>query len=329
VPTPPPLPPRPTENASTPVAADVYAPFGRRAVAFIIDYILLACAVGVAAALLVPKENNGDTQWLPVIVICAIVLFYKAGLESSKWQATLGKLALGIKVTSQVGERIGFMHASGRLVCQLLNSLTLNIGYFVAAFTKRRQALHDIIAGTLVVRARCSPAEIALAPPARPGDGAAIVIVVVLGGVVLVGILAAIAIPAYQNYIIRVQISEGLGLATAFETEVKEFYETTGTFPVSASATGSDTTILMPHASSGKYVSDITVDRNGNIAITYNGPLANPKIRGLVLYLQPGTDAQGDVAWICGTANIPSGVTLSRAATTTVPAQYLPSSCHP
>jgi type IV pilus assembly protein PilA len=149
--------------------------------------------------------------------------------------------------------------------------------------------------------------------------------------IAIIGILAAIAIPAYQNYTIRAQVTEGLSLADPFKTAVAEFYQNLGTWPSGTTLTGSATTIPMPGASTGKYVSAVTVVPGGNIQITYNGPQVNQKLAttGDVLILQPGLDTNQDVIWVCGTAAVPGTVTLSQAnAGTTVKAQYLPSGCH-
>jgi type IV pilus assembly protein PilA len=148
--------------------------------------------------------------------------------------------------------------------------------------------------------------------------------------IAIIGILAAIAIPAYQNYIIRSQVTEGLSLADNYETAVAEFYQNNGTFPAGVSVAGSSTTIPMPGASVGKYVSAVTVDASGNIKIAYGGSQASTKLPAtLLLYLNVGTNTNGDVAWVCGTQVAPTGVTLNTAGTTNIPAQYLPSSCHP
>jgi type IV pilus assembly protein PilA len=148
--------------------------------------------------------------------------------------------------------------------------------------------------------------------------------------IAIIGILAAIAIPAYQNYIIRSQVTEGLSLADNYETAVAEFYQNHGTFPTGVSVAGSAATIAMPGASVGKFVSAVTVDPSGNIKITYGGSQASSKLPATdILYLQVGTNTNGDVAWVCGTQVAPLGVTLQAAAATNIPAQYLPSSCHP
>ena len=76
---------------------------------------------------------------------------YSALLESSPNQATVGKMALGIKVTDLDGERISFGRATGRHFGKILSFLILCIGYLMVAFTERKQGLHDLMAGTLVV----------------------------------------------------------------------------------------------------------------------------------------------------------------------------------
>jgi len=81
-----------------------------------------------------------------------LVWLYHALLESGPHQSTWGKRALGLKVTSFTGQRISFGHASGRYFSTLITNMTMGIGYLMVAFTDRKQALHDMIAGTLVVR---------------------------------------------------------------------------------------------------------------------------------------------------------------------------------
>ena len=147
--------------------------------------------------------------------------------------------------------------------------------------------------------------------------------------VAIIGILAAIAIPAYQNYTIRAQVTEGLSLADSFKTGVAEFYQNNGAWPAGSSAVASSTSIYMPGATTGKYVSAIAVDANGNIKITYGGPQASAKLTATpTLYIQPGVDTNGDIVWVCGYAKVPAGVTLSAAAVSTVAIQYLPTTCH-
>jgi uncharacterized RDD family membrane protein YckC len=87
---------------------------------------------------------------LPIYVI--VVIMYFSGMESSPLQATIGKLATGLYVTDTNGERISFGRAAGRFLGKFLSGLFCYIGYIIAGFTEKKQALHDMIAGCLVLR---------------------------------------------------------------------------------------------------------------------------------------------------------------------------------
>ena len=138
--------------------------------------------------------------------------------------------------------------------------------------------------------------------------------------VAIIGILAAIAIPAYQNYTIRAQITEGLNLADGYKTAIAEYYANTGGWPSLTNLPGVST-------AQSKYVSSITVN-SGVIQITY-GANVNTKVSGSGLALTPYTDSNNDVIWQCGTGPVGSGVTSAASGgTNTVSPQYLPVSCH-
>ncbi|HEY3732221.1 MAG TPA: pilin [Steroidobacteraceae bacterium] len=141
--------------------------------------------------------------------------------------------------------------------------------------------------------------------------------------IAIIGILAAIAIPAYQNYTIRAQVTEGLNLADGWKTAAAEYFAQNGTFPTTAQLTTAGQA-----ATTGKYVSAVT-SNTGGITVTY-GLQANKKILGSTLGLTAYTDINQDVIWVCGSATAPAGATIvASAAVTSVPNQYLPSSCHP
>jgi uncharacterized RDD family membrane protein YckC len=75
-------------------------------------------------------------------------------MESSRYQASLGKMALGIVVTDLSGQRISFGRATGRHFAKIISKITIYIGYMMAGWTQQKQALHDMIAGCLVIRKR-------------------------------------------------------------------------------------------------------------------------------------------------------------------------------
>ena len=141
--------------------------------------------------------------------------------------------------------------------------------------------------------------------------------------VAIIGILAAIAIPAYQDYTIRSQVTEGLSLASDLKAAVAETFAQSGAWPAN------NTTIGMTGVKSGKYVSDVSVN-TGTIDITFSGPQANSNITGKHLALTPTTSPNGDVIWNCGyKATVGSPPISGAAATvaTTVTAKYLPAAC--
>ena len=151
--------------------------------------------------------------------------------------------------------------------------------------------------------------------------------------IAIIGILAAISIPAYQNYLIRSQVSEGLSLADTWKTAVGEFFANYGSFPTGFSAAGDSLDIAMPAISSGKYVSSITIAPGGQIVITYAGAGANASLNQMganQLTLQPGLTLNDDMAWFCGNANSGQSAlsVVPVGSGTTIPSQYLPSSCH-
>ncbi|HEX9139162.1 MAG TPA: pilin [Steroidobacteraceae bacterium] len=150
--------------------------------------------------------------------------------------------------------------------------------------------------------------------------------------IAIIGILAAIAIPAYQNYTIRAQVTEGLSLAAGWKTAVSEYYAQNGAFPTcfTTAPPGAAGCVAVTGATSGKYVSAVAVGPlAGQIAITYTGPQVNGKLSGKILDLNPGLDSNNDVIWICGKAPTPATVTTAPPADgTTVLASYLPTSCH-
>jgi uncharacterized RDD family membrane protein YckC len=147
------------------LAAVPYGGFWRRLLAYLIDSVILGTIGGALQAVLalivhgssaipqnggvVPTAASG--VWSIIFVVGAWLYF--AFMESSQYQATLGKMALGMKVTDVEGERISFARATARWFAKILSALILYIGFIMIAFHPRKRGLHDIIAGTLVYKA--------------------------------------------------------------------------------------------------------------------------------------------------------------------------------
>ena len=162
--------------------------------------------------------------------------------------------------------------------------------------------------------------------------------------VAIIGILAAIAIPAYQDYTIRTQVSEGLTLASDVKAGVAEYAAQTGVWPTTLVEAGLGSTAIGANKS-GRYVQSIDIDTAGTIQITY-GHDANARINfnsnpgSSHLAIQPYVNDNGDIVWRCGNANQPDpaatytnsagaagGGNDSVAGTTDLSDKYMPASC--
>lgn len=152
------------------VGTSVYAGFWRRVAAVIIDGLILS----VVTVPLTLAFGGGDSyaeavRSSPASSVTTVVTWlYYALMESSAKQATIGKMALGIIVTDLEGRRVGFGKATGRYFAKILSGLILGIGFLMVAFTQRKQGLHDILAGTLVIRGQAPSIPDAPAIPAAP-----------------------------------------------------------------------------------------------------------------------------------------------------------------
>jgi uncharacterized RDD family membrane protein YckC len=154
----------PIKTSKRPIAC---AGFWLRAVAFVIDSIILG--ILTLPVLIKPILSNVGPELTPKsyidfmtgssrqaialqLLMNLILVLYFAAFESSVWQATPGKKLLRIYVTDLSGNRVSFARAAGRNVGKVLEQFTLFIGFLMAGFTARKQALHDMVAGCLVLR---------------------------------------------------------------------------------------------------------------------------------------------------------------------------------
>jgi|GEM_PF-166115 len=231
----------------------VDAGFLRRLGAYLIDGLLLGSAyyvvlmVGsVIIAVLAAGNVDGETVAITggVLLVLAYALmsyFYYVGMERSKLQATVGKLALGIKVVDADGQRLGWGRASARWAGSLLSYATVYIGFFLAGWTRRKQALHDLVARTYVVDKWAYSEQ-----PGRQGtgiNGAVVAVLVVVMGLVAVGviaILAAIALPAYQDYVTRSHVAAAVAEGRSVGVMVDEFKANTDRCPRDVAELGLD-----------------------------------------------------------------------------------------
>lgn len=150
-----------------------FAGFWWRFLAYLIDVVLIwffnwivitpvMALFGLSAASAISSGSMNEGQAIGMLgaffgatmvlylVLIVITWLYFALMESSKFQGTVGKIAIGLVVTDMEGNRITFARATGRYFGKILSSLIFMIGYIMAGFTEKKQALHDMLAGTLV-----------------------------------------------------------------------------------------------------------------------------------------------------------------------------------
>jgi len=151
--------------------------------------------------------------------------------------------------------------------------------------------------------------------------------------VAIIGILASMAVPVYQGYVIRAQVSEGVNMAAAAKAPIVSAFLDTGNAPVDRASAG-----LSANATDtkGSYVSSIDV-ANGAIVITY-GEQATASIAGLTVALTPYETGEMGIVWRCGYESAPAGLAplgtagggnVSVYLASTVASRYLPSACRP
>lgn len=151
-----PPPPPPLISQATKQPADLYAGFWKRFAAALIDGVILMISglvIGGAFGFVYGATTGTaeGAEFLGNIIGIILGWLYSALFESSAKQATLGKMALGIKVTDLDGNPISFGKASGRHFGKIISTLIVFIGFIMVAFTERKQGLHDMMAGCLVV----------------------------------------------------------------------------------------------------------------------------------------------------------------------------------
>ncbi len=218
-----------------------YAGFWLRFLAYVIDAFALALAsaavsfaVGVVAGIAGAASGSAEgalssAASIGFLAMLLVSWLYFAITESSAGQGTIGKMALGLAVTDMEGRRIGFARATGRFFAKLLSALPLGLGFVAVGLTPRKRGLHDAAAGTLVLRRGRSGVAVVVAAIAT----------VVFGGIVVVGILAAIAIPNFVRYQLRAKSSEATAAVQAIAQAQIEHQRQAGRFvPLELPAAG-------------------------------------------------------------------------------------------
>jgi uncharacterized RDD family membrane protein YckC/type II secretory pathway pseudopilin PulG len=291
--------------------SEVYAGFWKRFAAAIIDYAILVAVSALlgwvagtlyeAAAGTVAKSA---AEGIGNVVGILVWWIYYASLESSAKQATPGKLALRIKVVDREGGRISFGRATGRHFAKLVSGMILMIGYLMAGFTARKQALHDMLAGCLVVHRDASAEQVARAAPAARMPVWAIVLTVLGVSVFPFAIVAAIAIPAYQDMTIKARVRAAVEAGNHATRAVDDFRRRNNAMPRDLKEAG-----IAGAPSRG--IRSVSLDpATGAVRIV----LGTPPLEGNSIVFTPAKGSDNRVIWTCSSDDIRQQ-------------KYLPASC--
>lgn len=282
----------------------VYAGFWERFAALILDSLLLfigwlglAFLLGIVIGVASFSRNPGELQKLMPVGIIGFygVIFLLFGayfvlMESGERGATLGKRALKLRVVDGNGQRISKGRALGRFFAHFLSGITLYIGYLIQPFTERKQALHDMVAGTLVVKTDKS-------------SNSMVLVLSIIGGLVAVsagiGVLAAVTIPAYQGYVVRAKLVKAEVVGRMAAHAVQDYAAKTGKVPASLSETG----VQLP-ALPGASAINVSPD-SGEVQVVLNSSVS-ARIAGKALVFDPSRGSDGQIVWKCSGPGIPS-----------------------
>lgn len=177
-----------------------YGGFWNRYVASVIDGVVTSIGSLIIYIVLggLYEAGGGSSEGSTVIYFFVSFLFgwlYFAIMESSAKQATLGKMAMRLVVTDERDNRLTFGRATARYFAKFISAIILMIGYIIAAFTEKKQALHDMVAGTIVYQKQ----------PSKAGGIIAAILVSLIG---LVFVLSLIALPSFLNQANKAKQSE-------------------------------------------------------------------------------------------------------------------------
>jgi uncharacterized RDD family membrane protein YckC len=322
----------------------IYAGLWRRGAAQIIDGLVLYLIGAVIGGFLGFLMAFSGATPMQVMIIAGVIstlcgAIYEIGFHASAFQATVGKAALRIKVTDKAGARLSVARATGRYLAKFVSFWTLGVAYVMAGFTRRRQALHDKMAGTLVVRAKPTPEIVAAAPPAATVGPVGIALLVLLGMLPYLMFSIALMPAAWQLMQQSAQVPDQALTPRVSQQELLD-----GQRVVRAALFGvqSDRARLSERIASGEPLEQIS----GNLDVDPPGVESIDVLKGAILIvfsdeappglaqeqlaLVPALRRDGTVTWLCGYADRPPGATVpiqDYYEYSSVDEAYLPEAC--
>ncbi|MDR0250425.1 MAG: RDD family protein [Burkholderiales bacterium] len=292
----------------------IYAGFWYRFLAWLIDIAILGVALGMMWVVIMvvspvfalrSSDSASSLAFLfgaygvMLLVSIAVSLLYFALSESSRWQGTLGKRAIGLKVTDANGKRLSFLHALARYVAHIVSNLTFGIGYVLNVFTARQQTLHDLIVGTLVVYREVTPSDLADNPevPTQDAQKMTVLLVWAMSAMLLVSVFivtrSLVGMPAHQAAGIAVRMHEAEMLGAEATAAVTDYWEAHERFPPTLDAADFHQT--------SPQVRRLWI--NAESGVIHLEPAFSP-LRKKTLEFVPEFDEEGDLIWICRSDDI-------------------------
>ena len=284
----------------------VYAEFKVRLLASFLDLLIIVAGiiimvliVAVFIAFTGRDHLLNNDLLLPVFISIASILslLYFILLEAGAGGATLGKRWLNIKIQDTQGQQLSVQRSAARLFAHILSHLPLLLGFLIQPFTPRKQTLHDLLTGCVVVYASDSK---------KISIYASLLVVCIALLIPILAFFSTAGIPIYQQYIQDVQINNGINIGKSASRAVAKFYTLNGRVPADLLDTGSKIK-TSPH------VASVTLNAENGELTVYLSEIARKAIRNKHLLFTPSLAADQSIHWKCSSNDIE--------------ARFLPDSC--
>ena len=275
----------------------IYAEFKIRLFASFLDSLLILVGIislGLVTAIAIAFTGrdqilSNETFTTTLLIVIAISsLCYFILLESSASGATIGKRWLNIKVIDINGQRLSIKRSAARLIAHTLSHLPLEIGFLIQPFTPRKQALHDMLTGTLVVYTEDSK---------KISIYASLLVILIALLVPTLAFFSTAGIPMYQQYIQEVQIGNGMSVGKSASLAVSRFYANNGRVPADIMDVGRKIK-TSPH------VAGIILNpENGELTVHFSETVRKA-IKGKTLLFSPSLATDQSIIWKCSSKDI-------------------------
>jgi uncharacterized RDD family membrane protein YckC len=275
----------------------LYAGFWTRFLANILDLLVLgSCMIllilSIAGLIAFTGGDSIVHNTMVTSLFYSSIIFMSSAyfilMEAGAKNATLGKHWMNIKVMDSNGNRLTIARTLWRLIARLFSYLPLGTGFLLQPFTARKQALHDLVASTVVVQTNESK---------KISIMATVVVLFVALMVPLLAIFATAGLPVFQQYVQTVQLDKGLKIGKQATVAVARFYRMNGRVPAAIGDAGG-------HISPSRHVAGIDINQqNGELVVSFSMSVRK-SIRNKHLIYTPVLQADNSISWKCHSNDI-------------------------